>query len=213
MNSFLRSLTPEQQVGLMFVLLFGLLLLATGASVLMSLRERRRGEADEARHQRLQDFQSLLNTSWIMVIAFWVAWATGEVFGLVLFGLVSFFILREFFHGNTQFQDFLDNLPISSSILSGRLGYLVSVGFIERGDESARSGYALTRKGLDIYGPMILMKHWGDAWLRDGKRPAMQFVDARSRDERTAVLVCSSCGEAPDPRDVAYRAGYDLEDI
>ncbi|MCB1471613.1 MAG: helix-turn-helix transcriptional regulator [Rhodobiaceae bacterium] len=125
----------------------------------------------------------------------------------------TFLILREFFHGNTQFQDFLDNLPISSSILSGRLGYLVSVGFIERGDESARSGYALTRKGLDIYGPMILMKHWGDAWLRDGKRPAMQFVDARSRDERTAVLVCSSCGEAPDPRDVAYRAGYDLEDI
>ena len=38
MRSFLRSLTPEQQVSLLFVLVFGLLLLATaGAILLMTL--------------------------------------------------------------------------------------------------------------------------------------------------------------------------------
>ena len=39
MGSFLRSLTPEQQVSLLFVGVFGLLLLASVAGVLMSLRE------------------------------------------------------------------------------------------------------------------------------------------------------------------------------
>lgn len=94
-NSFLRSLTPNQQVSLMFVLLFGLLLLASGVSVLLSLRERRRGDA-EAPAGHTPDHQRLLRNAWIMTMLFWVAWAAGEGFGLVLFGFVSFFTLREF---------------------------------------------------------------------------------------------------------------------
>jgi phosphatidate cytidylyltransferase len=96
MTSFLRSLNAEQQVSLVFVLLFGLLLLASAVSVLWSLRERRRGE-DDARHpDRLQDYQALLRSSWVMALVFWSAWAAGDGFAIVLFGFVSFFTLREF---------------------------------------------------------------------------------------------------------------------
>ena len=53
MTSFLRSLSAEQQVSLLFVVLFGLLTLASGAAVLLSLRERRQSEVDERQHHRL----------------------------------------------------------------------------------------------------------------------------------------------------------------
>jgi len=97
MGSFLRSLSPEQQVSLMFVLLFGLLLIASGAGVLLSLRERQQADDHTGdRAQRLHDYQALLRNSWLMTLVFWVGWAAGESVAIVLFGLVSFFILREF---------------------------------------------------------------------------------------------------------------------
>ncbi len=98
MGSFLRSLTPDQQVSLVFVVLFGLLLIASGVSVLLSLRERRAADDDASglRALFLQDNQALLRSSWMMMLVFWVGWVMGEGFAIVLFGLVSFFILREF---------------------------------------------------------------------------------------------------------------------
>jgi phosphatidate cytidylyltransferase len=65
--------------------------------VLLSLRERRQADDDTGdRAQRLHDYQALLRNSWLMTLVFWVAWAAGESVAIVLFGLVSFFILREF---------------------------------------------------------------------------------------------------------------------
>lgn len=97
MGSFLRSLTPEQQVSLLFVGVFGLLVLASVVSVLLSLRERRSDSAEEVgRDLRRRDNQALLRTSWLMAVVFWVGWALGDGAGIVLFGLISFFVLREF---------------------------------------------------------------------------------------------------------------------
>lgn len=42
MNRFIRSLTPDQQMGLLFVLVFGTLVLATLAGLLLSLRDQDR---------------------------------------------------------------------------------------------------------------------------------------------------------------------------
>jgi phosphatidate cytidylyltransferase len=97
MPNFLRNLTPEQQVGLLFVLVFGLLTLVTVASILVSLRESK-GSATESSDQvqRLDDWQALLRTAWLMALVFWVGWAAGDGVATVLFGLVSFLILREF---------------------------------------------------------------------------------------------------------------------
>ena len=97
MRTFLRSLTPDQQVGLLFALLFGLLLLATVGGILLSLRERHHPDPDTGgRTLRLQDVQALLRSSWLMALVFWTGWAAGDGVAIVLFGLVSFFILREF---------------------------------------------------------------------------------------------------------------------
>jgi len=95
MNQFLRSLTPSQQVGTLFIAVFGILVLTSVAAFLLTLRERQT-PLDETRHAQLQDFRDLLATSWGMVVLFWLAWASGNAGATLLFALVTFFALREF---------------------------------------------------------------------------------------------------------------------
>ena len=96
MNQLLRQLTPSQQVGALFLIVFGILMLATLLGFLLSLRERGEHPHAEAHEQELRNFRGLLQTSWFMVLVFWVGWASGERVATALFALVSFFALREF---------------------------------------------------------------------------------------------------------------------
>lgn len=97
MRAFLRGLSPDQQVGLLFALLFGLLLLATAVGVLLSLRENRNTQVPTGeRRAGMQDFQALLRNSWLMALVFWVGWAAGDGVATLMFGLLSFLVLREF---------------------------------------------------------------------------------------------------------------------
>ncbi|TWO72111.1 phosphatidate cytidylyltransferase [Caenimonas sedimenti] len=95
MNQFLRSLTPTQQVAALFLIVFGILVIASVTAFLLTLREQRNPH-DDAWHEELRNFRSLLATSWFMVVAFWLAWATGDTMATILFSLIAFFALREF---------------------------------------------------------------------------------------------------------------------
>ncbi|MEO7391605.1 MAG: phosphatidate cytidylyltransferase [Ramlibacter sp.] len=95
MNSFLRSLTPTQQVAALFVIVFGILIIVSVVAFLLTFRERA-DDGDEIRHAELKNFRKLLGTSWFMVVVFWVAWAVGDTAATVLFALIAFFALREF---------------------------------------------------------------------------------------------------------------------
>ncbi|MEO7399492.1 MAG: phosphatidate cytidylyltransferase [Polaromonas sp.] len=93
MNTFLRKLAPSEQVGLLFILVFGMLALISLAVLVMSLRDR---NEDDSRTGQIREYSGLLKTSWGMVTVFWIAWALGETIATLLFGLVAFFALREF---------------------------------------------------------------------------------------------------------------------
>ena len=93
MNHFLRNLTPSEQVGLLFVGLFGLLLVTSVWALVMSLKDR---QEDDVHSLKLKEFNGLVRTSWLMCTVFWVGWAAGETVATVLFGVVAFFALREF---------------------------------------------------------------------------------------------------------------------
>ena len=93
MNKFLRNLSPSDQVGLLFVFVFGLLALISISALVLSLKDR---HEDDLHTQKLKDFNDLLGTSWVMATVFWIGWALGETAATVLFALVSFFALREF---------------------------------------------------------------------------------------------------------------------
>ncbi|GAA6120541.1 phosphatidate cytidylyltransferase [Acidovorax sp. FG27] len=102
MMEFLRNLSTTQQIGALFVVLFGLLSLVTAYAFVQTLREGS-GASDpaeqarqEAHQQEWRRFWSLLKTSWFMATIFWVGWALGDTVATVLFALVAFFALREF---------------------------------------------------------------------------------------------------------------------
>ncbi len=87
--SALRSLTVDQQVGLLFVTVFLLLAVGTGVVVLMLRGE---GEASDRRLRVLRDVRA----AWVGGVVFWLAWISAPVGATLLFGLFSFFALREF---------------------------------------------------------------------------------------------------------------------
>lgn len=93
MTSFLRNLTPSQQVGLLFIFVFGTLVLVSIYGFVMSMKD---NAEDDANSQKIKDFNGLLRTSWLMSVVFWVGWTLGETMATVLFGIVAFFALREF---------------------------------------------------------------------------------------------------------------------
>jgi phosphatidate cytidylyltransferase len=87
----LRSLTVGQQVGLLFVALFGILTIATLIAFVRSFRELT--DAQVATQERyVRDLRAV----WVGALLFWIAWAAGPFVSTLLFGFVSFFALREF---------------------------------------------------------------------------------------------------------------------
>lgn len=93
MNRYLRSLSPEQQLSLLFVALFGTLLLVSSAVFLLSVRER--AEDDPVRLRLMRVGEGLRRT-WVMMALIWLALALGRVGALWLFGVASLLALREF---------------------------------------------------------------------------------------------------------------------
>lgn len=87
----LRSLSTSQQVGLLFVTLFGMLALVTLIAFARSFRE-----SNEAQRALQERFGRELSAVWVGALLFWVAWAAGPFVSTLLFGFVSFFALREF---------------------------------------------------------------------------------------------------------------------
>jgi phosphatidate cytidylyltransferase len=87
----LRALSVSQQIGLLFVALFGVLALATLVAFLRTLRELTPAQQDH--HERRQRD---LRAVWVGALLFWLAWASGRVGSTLLFGVLSFLALREF---------------------------------------------------------------------------------------------------------------------
>ena len=96
MNQYLKSLSATEQVGAMFLIVFGCLAIAGITIFLLSIREHAATPQGEARRVLLARADGVLRSSWVMAIVFWIGWLSGDATATVLFGLVSFFALREF---------------------------------------------------------------------------------------------------------------------
>jgi phosphatidate cytidylyltransferase len=94
MNQYLKNLDANGQVGVLFMIVFGLLLLGTVLLVLRSVKLA--AFTSSTGTITTHPFRALLKTSWLIVIIFWLGWSMGDTVATVLFGLLSFFALREF---------------------------------------------------------------------------------------------------------------------
>jgi len=96
MNDYLRNLSATHQVAALFLIVFGLLVIVSTVTFMLGFRERRNPVHDEIWQRELHHFQTLLRTTWYMVVVFWISWALGDTVATLLFAFISFFALREF---------------------------------------------------------------------------------------------------------------------
>ncbi|WP_371816387.1 phosphatidate cytidylyltransferase [Roseateles sp. DAIF2] len=88
-------MSASDQIALLFLILFGLLVLITLGGFLLSLRS-----VEAQRSQRSTDnwrqFKRDLKAIWVGSCMFWAAWVSGPIGATLLFGVLSFLALREF---------------------------------------------------------------------------------------------------------------------
>jgi len=89
--SALRNLAVDEQVALLFLILFGLLVLVSVGTLLSSLRD-----TPDTHTPAALKFRRDLRAVWIGALLFWSAWISGPIGATLLFGLCSFLALREF---------------------------------------------------------------------------------------------------------------------
>lgn len=93
---WLKALTSSEQVALLFVVLFGFLMLLTVGLFLNSLRERENEDERVKSQLAWERVRRDLRAAWIGGCMFWVAWISGPLGATLLFALFSFLALREF---------------------------------------------------------------------------------------------------------------------
>ena len=91
----LSKLSASDQIALLFLSLFGLLVLVTAGGVLFSMRDQPE-PMSRAEQANWKQFRRDLNATWWGACLFWAAWISGPVGATVLFGVFSFLALREF---------------------------------------------------------------------------------------------------------------------
>ncbi|MFL9901378.1 helix-turn-helix domain-containing protein [Paraburkholderia fungorum] len=124
----------------------------------------------------------------------------------------SFLVIREFFYGVRRFDEFQTRLGIATNILADRLQRLVEQGVANKTlyqEGPKRYEYRLTEMGRALYGPMLIMMHWGDKWLSGGK-PPLKLRHRECDQDFHAVVVCDKCGNELDAREMGYVLRYML---
>ena len=103
----------------------------------------------------------------------------------------SILILRDAFHGLTQFDQFQKSLGIAPNMLARRLNALVENGLLERrrySERPPRDEYVLTERGRDFRPVLWALLAWGNKHFAP-EGPSVVVVDAETGTEADPVLV------------------------
>src|SRR6201987_1483197 len=123
--------------------------------------------------------------------------------------LWTLLILPDAFDGYSRFDQFQENLGISSSLLTSRLKRMVGAGLLERRQyqaNPARYEYLLTEHGRSLRPVLGVLAAWGNARLAPRER-SMVLVDAQTGAEPEPVLVDRATGRRGDGPDFVFTAG------
>ncbi|WP_019925427.1 helix-turn-helix domain-containing protein [Nocardia sp. BMG111209] len=119
-------------------------------------------------------------------------------------------ILHDAFDGYSRFDQFQDNLGISSSMLTARLKTLVADGLLERRpyqSNPVRYEYLLTDLGRTLRPVILALAAWGNSRLAPEQR-SMILVHATTGDEVEPVVVDAGTGRRLDDSDTyVFTAG------
>jgi len=118
-------------------------------------------------------------------------------------------ILHDAFDGFTRFDQFQENLGISSSLLTSRLKRLVAKGLLERRQYQTnppRHEYVLTELGRSLRPVIVALAGWGNARLPREQR-SMILVDVETGQEAEPVVVDEATGRRLDEPNFVFTAG------
>jgi DNA-binding HxlR family transcriptional regulator len=119
-------------------------------------------------------------------------------------------VVQQALLGATRFADFKTRLPISNSVLTARLRSLTHEGVFERREYQAnppRSEYVVTAGGRSLWPVLLSIWEWERHWVPDHaeRLPKMRHVACGA--DFAPVLICRSCGETADDKDVVAQWG------
>ncbi|MEO9329477.1 winged helix-turn-helix transcriptional regulator [Gordonia aurantiaca] len=122
----------------------------------------------------------------------------------------NLWILRYAIAGCRRYGDWMEQGPISNSVLSGRLARLTDLGLFEKvrySERPVRHEYVLTRRGVSVWPILLGMWAWEASWapVSDAPLPGMRHSGCGRY--FSPVLVCGSCGGEITRRDVAACLG------
>ena len=122
----------------------------------------------------------------------------------------TLWIIKLALNGVTQYNEWLNAGPISSSVLTARLGRLVETGIMERVRYQARPpryDYRLTYRGRQTWPILLTIWAWERTWVADPAEHLPQMVHSRCGAEFVPVLICDTCDLEVAARDVRGRLG------
>ena len=111
-------------------------------------------------------------------------------------------ILRECFLGFKKFDDFHENLGISTSVLSRKLNTMIERGLLYKKqyrDEGSRGQfeYRLTGMGWDLIKVVIALMEWGNEHLVENGETTLDIVE-RGTNYDTMLQLINEQGERTD---------------
>ncbi len=140
--------------------------------------------------------------------------AIGRMLGL-LGDEWTLLIMREALQGVGRFGRFMEAMPISTAVLTGRLGLLVREGLLAKhvySERPPRAEYRPTDRGRALWPFMLAIWEWERHWVdgrdtqgRGRSLPTMRHDGCGQ--EFTPLLTCRACEAVVEAKDVAAQWG------
>jgi DNA-binding HxlR family transcriptional regulator len=106
-------------------------------------------------------------------------------------------ILRDVLLGTNRFDDLVDSLGVTRTVLSRRLDQLVAEGILERTayqHRPTRHAYTATAKGQAIGEVLAALMRWGDTYYPHPEGPPRILRHQHCGGTLVMHLTCSRCG-------------------
>ncbi|MET8852010.1 helix-turn-helix domain-containing protein [Amycolatopsis sp. NPDC004625] len=122
-------------------------------------------------------------------------------------------VLRDVVLGRHRFDELVDSLGVTRTVLSRRLSHLVDEGVLERTayqQRPERYAYHLTDKGRALTPVIAHLMWWGDTYYPEPAGPPRLLVHRSCGGPVTGRFACEACGDQLRAGDIATEPGPGL---
>lgn len=113
------------------------------------------------------------------------------------------------YHGFNRFDQFNQELPVATNILSDRLKFLVAEDIfipVAYQHKPPRYEYQLSPKGEGLYPWFLSLLQWGDKWCDPQRRGRpMRLRHKLCHSALVGQVICNACGEPLKAQEVSYQ--------